>query len=321
MPAQKSSQRRLGRGLSSLISPSNPPAEGSPQAAGPSSTAHPAQALSAITPQSTDETTRETGRSLMLAIAQIKPNPHQPRRAMDEFRLKELADSIASSGVIQPIIVRQTPNGYELIAGERRLRAAKLAGMESIPAIVRAVDSDTQAQMALVENIQRQDLNPIERALGYQSLMRQLGLSQMELAARVGEDRSNISHHIALLNLPQQVQDWLAAGKLSMGHAKLLATVESPEEVARLAAMAVAEGLTVRNLERILAQGPSRRKPMPNTKTPYIQDLEKQLSSQIGLRVQVQRRPQGRGKLVIHYSSLDEFDELMDKLHVTMPQE
>lgn len=297
-------QRRLGRGLSALISPNlTKPGETENPTPLP-----PAQPLDEVTPAS--------GRSVMVAVDQVRPNPHQPRRHMDENRLRELSESIASSGIIQPIIVRSVADGYELIAGERRLRAAKLAGLEAIPAIVRQVDSDLQAQMALIENIQREDLNPVERAEAYQKLIGQLGLSQGELAGRLGEDRTNISHYLRLLELPSPVQQAVADGKLTMGHAKLLGGVGSPEEQERLAALAISQSLTVRNLERIIAERPTVRKPGPTNKSPYVRDLEKQLTSKLGMRVQVDRRAQGKGKLVIYYTSLDEFDTLMERMNV-----
>lgn len=294
--------RRLGRGLSSLISP---------QARQRTETSAPPSPRA-------EDATPEMGQAIMLRIDQVLPNPHQPRREMDEEKLKDLANSIAASGVIQPIVVRHTLEGYELIAGERRLRAARLAGQDRIAAIVRQVDAEAQAQMALIENIQREDLNPVERALAYQALIGQMGLSQSELAGRLGEDRSNIAHYLRLLELPEQVQNWVAQGKLAMGHAKLLAGVGSAEEQQRLAALVVTQGLSVRNLERILNQAPATRRLGPVTRSPHLQDLEKQLTSKLGLRVQVQGRAQGRGKLVIHYASLDEFDSLMERMNVSV---
>jgi ParB family chromosome partitioning protein len=223
--------------------------------------------------------------------------------------------------LIQPIIVRTVEGGYQLIAGERRLRAAKLAGLSTIPAIVRDVDGLTQAQMALVENIQREDLNPLDRAGAYRTLMDQLGLTQAELASRLGEDRSSVANHLRLLDLTEVVREHLRAGRISLGHAKLLAGVADVLEQQRLADLVVAQELSVRNLERAI-QSPTIP---PLVKSPatagsaYITELEKSISRQLGMRVQV--RPsggKGKGRLVIHYGSLDQFDHLVARLGVSI---
>ena len=204
------------------------------------------------------------------------------------------------------------------IAGERRLRAAKLAGMTALPAIVRDVDSFTQAQMALVENIQREDLNPIDRAQSYRTLMDQLGLTQAELAARLGEDRSSIANFLRLLDLAEPVREMIRDGTLTLGHAKILAGVDDILEQQRLAELVVAQELSVRNLERLLQDAasnepPPRREP---SVTPHLQDLEKSIARQLGMRVQLRSGGKGKGRLVIHYASLDQFDELLSRMGV-----
>lgn len=296
------SKPRLGRGLSSLISVSHLPVEaevGSP----------PTEASPSALVKTSD------GNPLMISTERIRPNPHQPRKTFNEASIAELTVSLKSSGIIQPLVVRKSGEGYELIAGQRRWEAAKRAGLAEVPAIIRDVDSYTQAQMALVENIQREDLNPIERAQGYRALMEQLGLTQAELAARMGEDRSSIANFLRLLELPENVRGMVRDGRLSLGHAKIIAGVSDIIEQQRLAEMVVSQELTVRNLERVIQDRPTvmtERK--ASSLSPHLMDLEKSLSRQLGMRVQVRSGSKGRGRLVLHYSSLDQFDELLQKL-------
>jgi ParB family chromosome partitioning protein len=287
----------LGRGLSSLISVSDLPVE-----------AELGSADSAAAPAGSSE----------IPVDQIAPNPHQPRREMNEASLSELAASLKSNGMIQPVIVRKVDSGYQLIAGERRLRAAKLAEFKTIPAIIRDADNFTQAQLALVENIQREDLNPVDRAQAYRALMTQLGLTQQELAARLGEDRTSISHFLRLLDLAENVRELIRAGKLSLGHAKLLSGVSDMLEQQRLAEMCVAQDLSVRNLERLLSTPSVEPAPARTDKaaSPHLVDLEKNIARQLGMRVQVRSARRGRGRVIIHYASLDQFDDLMKRMGI-----
>lgn len=299
---------RLGRGLSSLISVSvGPPAGVARHDVELVSQGSQVAELRVGTPAESE-----------ILVAGIMPNPHQPRRDFDPIKLQQLVESLKSSGVIQPIIVRRLDGGYQLIAGERRLRAAKLAGLATIPAVVRDVDSLTQAQLALVENIQREDLNPLDRATAYRALIDQLGLTQAELASRLGEDRSTIANHLRLLDLAERVQELIRSGRLSLGHAKLLAGVDDVSEQQRLADLVIAQELSVRNLERMMqspAEPPAVR--TGSAVTAHIADLEKTISRQLGMRVQVRRSGgAGRGRLVIHYGSLDQFDQLLGRLNV-----
>lgn len=320
-PAATPARSRLGRGLSSLIHVSVPDtaptaADATPQVAGiPESVAVP------------------VGTPLRVPIGHLAPNPHQPRRTFDMPQLAELAASIKANGIIQPLVVR--PAGvvdghrrFELIAGERRWRAAQMAGLPDVPVVIMDVDGFSQAQMALVENIQRQDLPILERAAAYKSLMTQLGLTQAELAGRLGEDRSAIANYLRLLELPEPVRKLVASGDLTLGHAKLLAGVTDILEQERLAKLVVAQGLSVRNLERaILASAvkPAAEKPVPADsaqagRAAYYAKLEKTISSGLGMRVQL-RAGKGKGKLTIHYATLDQFDQLMEKLGVEVHDE
>jgi ParB family chromosome partitioning protein len=317
----KINKPRLGRGLSSLISVDIPD-EGADLAA-PSLLADPTTMPGTHAPAvaAPHKELPITERVITLNVDEVRANPHQPRRDFNEAALQELAGSLRTNGLIQPIVIRQTASGYELIAGERRLRAAKLAGLKTVPAIVKEVDGLTQAQFALVENIQREDLNPIDRAQAYKLLLEQLGLSHAELAIRLGEDRSKISNHLRLLELAVPVRDLLRSGELSLGHAKVLAGVTDVLEQERLATLTVMQGLSVRNLENVVKHSTVPAKPAKQGISAHIKGLEKAISGQLGMRVNVRSKSNGKGRLVISYASLDQFDELMSKLGVKISEE
>ena len=305
---------RLGRGLSSLMATAAPPmVDISVAVLHDQTESLPANSASAIEPA-------YSNLPLNVKLSLISPNPHQPRRSFSDESLRELAASLKSTGLIQPIIVRDMGDGYQLIAGERRWRAAKLAGFETVQVIVRDVDGYTQAQMALVENIQRENLNPLDRAAAYQVLMKQLGVTQAELANRLGEDRSSIANHLRLLELAPAVRDWVSAGGLTLGHAKVLASVHDADEQTRVAKLCVDQGLSVRHLERLLANAAETVKAaVIQSVSPHVQDVEKSVARQLGMRVQLkQQGSKGKGRLVIHYASLDQFDELLQRLNVTL---
>lgn len=312
MSVSAKAKPRLGRGLSSLISSSHLPVR----------TEAPASHLEPEPPDLGNGAGAETAppippgaQPFLVAVDLIRPNPHQPRKTLKESTITELAASVKSSGVIQPVVVRRVEGAFELIAGERRWQAAKLAGLTEIPAIVRDVDSFTQAQMALVENIQREDLNPIDRAQGYRVLMDQLSLTQAELAGRMGEERSSIANYLRLLDLCEPVRNAVRDGQLSLGHAKLLAGVADILEQQRLSGVVQAQGLSVRNLERLLqSKTDESALPKPASSAAHLLDLEKSLTRQLGMRVQIRSAAKGKGRLILHYGSLDQFDELLQKL-------
>jgi ParB family chromosome partitioning protein len=317
MSKQLPQKSRLGRGLSSLMSaiPSEPPS-GEPATGG--------KAVESAGVEASRASGDAPGvRVLELPLQKLSANPHQPRRHFGEAALRELADSLRTTGVIQPVVARATPDGtFELIAGERRWRAAKLAGLETVPVIVRSVDPVMQAQMALIENVQRQDLNPIERAAAYKALLDNLGLTQGELSERLGEDRSVIAHHLRLLDLAPAVQQMVSEGRLSLGHAKVLAGVADTAQQIRLAELALSQGLNIRNLERLVEAPAVEALPTAEgaakAASAHLLDLEKSLSRQLGLRVQVRSgKKKGRGRLILHFGSLDQFDELMGRLGVS----
>lgn len=305
---------RLGRGLSSLMATAAPPIlDVSVEAVEAQAESLQGGSISAVDPT-------ESLQPLNVKLSSISPNPHQPRRAFSDESLQELAASLKSTGLIQPIIVRDMGDGYQLIAGERRWRAAKLAGFETVQVIARDVDAYTQAQMALVENIQRENLNPLDRAAAYQVLMKQLGVTQAELANRLGEDRSSIANHLRLLELAPDVRDWVSAGALTLGHAKVLASMHDGKEQTRVAKLCVDQGLSVRHLERLLENARETAKAaVVQPISPHVQDVEKSVARQLGMRVQLkQQGSKGKGRLVIHYASLDQFDELLQRLSVTL---
>jgi ParB family transcriptional regulator, chromosome partitioning protein len=309
---------RLGRGLSSLIS--MPDLDEAPEGA-----ASPAGSDTAQTGDAPRELLPRGPVVIELPVDGIRPNPHQPRRQFNDASIAELAASLKSTGLVQPIIVRRADDGgYELIAGERRLRAARHAKLETLPALVKEVDGFSQAQMALVENIQREDLNAIDRANAYHILMTQLGLTVSELAGRLGEERSSISNYLRLLDLSEPVRDLVRSGELSMGHGKLLAGLPDPQEQLKKAQTVINQGLSVRNLERMISAGPAATAPEKGGKgkpSAHLVDLEKSLSHQLGTRVQVKASSQkGKGKLVLHYTSLDQFDSLMGRLGVVIDE-
>ena len=316
---------RLGRGLSSLISiPQVPvqvelppePSESPKASTAGSSDAKPV-AAGASAPPAQATPPAKSGPYTEVAIDAVVPNPHQPRQTFNDASIAELAASIRASGLIQPIIVRAVGKEFQLIAGERRLRAARKAGLTKVPALIRDVDAVTQAQMALIENIQREDLNPIDRAQGYRTLIDQLGLTQSELAGRLGEDRSSIANFLRLLDLTEPVKAMVRDGRVSVGHAKLIAGVADVLEQERLANLVLLQGLSVRNLERVMQEATKASPPKAAAPNAHLADLEKSLSRQLGLRVQVRAAARkGKGRLVIHYSSLDQFDELMGRLGV-----
>jgi len=247
---------------------------------------------------------------VQVPLALIAANPYQPRRVFNQTTLQELADSFKTQGVIQPVLVRRLGDGqFQLIAGERRLRAAKLAGLEKIPVIVRAASDSESMEMALIENLQRQDLNPIEAATAYQRLMKEFGLTQEELSSRVAKERSSIANAVRLLSLPKEVQDWLELEQISPGHAKVLLGLASQEEQLRLGRRAVKECLSVRDLERLLRHVPaakSRRRQQAG-RSP----VEEQLRRKLGTKVRLIEGKVG-GKLVIEYYSSGELDRLVD---------
>lgn len=250
-----------------------------------------------------------------ISVDQIVANPYQPRSEWDEEALEELTESIKANGVIQPILVRESMGGYEIIAGERRYRASVKAGLAEIPALVRAASDEQMLELALVENIHRSDLNAIERAKAYQHYISTFNLTQIEAAQRLGESRSVVANYLRLLDLPREIKKMLIDGQLTMGHARAILAVPTDEMRRKLANRALAGRLSVREVERLVRkviQGDADR-PETKAKPPHILDLESRLRGVLGTKVQIEARKKGdRGRIIIDFYSLDEFDKITD---------
>ena len=280
----------LGRGLSALIDEAVRPVSGAPSGAG----------------------VRE------IEVGRIRPNPLQPRKNFDDEALSELTASIAERGVLQPILVRTVDDGFEIIAGERRWRAAQKAQLHQIPAIVRDFDESATAEIALIENIQREDLNAIEEAEGYRQLVSRFGHGQDGVAKLVGKSRSHVANLLRLLGLPDSVQQMLLRGDISMGHARAILTAPEPEELAQEIAK---NGLSVRQAEKLAKQvkpgaGRDIARAVERNQRPVDADLEaleRQLGDLLGLRVKVAHGKSG-GTVALHYSTLDQLDLICQRL-------
>ncbi len=251
-----------------------------------------------------------------LAVALIDANPEQPRTHFDEAALEELSASLERHGVLQPVLVRAMPDGrYRLVAGERRLRAARMAGLEMIPAVVRDVDEQTGLELALVENLQREDLDPIDEARAFEALMEVGSLAQTDVAERVGKDRSTVANALRLLDLPVEVQEMLSAGALTAGHGRAILALSTGDERRGLADRVVKRGLSVRETE-VLARGvrPRRRTVRARrTADPVLKDYEERLQRALGTNVRVERIGH-EGSIRIEYYSTEELERLMEML-------
>lgn len=278
----------LGRGLDSLLA------------------ARPTAAAAEPAPAAPQPVTR-------LVIHQIEPNPLQPRRVFQQERLQELAQSIRANGIIQPLVVRSVAGRYQLVAGERRWRAAQLAGLNSVPVVVEDVSDDRLLEITLVENIQREDLNPIETAVAFDRLVKELGLSHEEIGNRTGKDRSTITNFLRLLHLPPDLQQLVSEKRLSQGHARCLLGL--PAETQReVAEKVVAQGLSVRQVERLTqkltegreAKSPSELPPVD----PNVKAAVEQMERVLGTRVRISAKHEGRGRIEIEYYSSEDLDRI-----------
>ena len=280
-------RRRLGRGLEALLGPTR------------------------------DEAERE-GSLVELPVSEIHPNPYQPRRDVDPVALEELKSSIQQAGLLQPVVVRPLPNGggFELIAGERRLRACQALGWERIPAVKREVDDRTVLTLALIENLQRDDLSPVDEARGYERLIQEFNLTQQDVAAAVGRDRSTVANALRLLRLPEAVLGMIHDGHLSVGHARALLALEDLRLVANLAREAVAQGWSVREVEDRVRGGraPERRPRLKRgmAPAPEVRRVEDALRRRLGTDVRVSLRAKGKGQLHISFYSNDDLARLLE---------
>jgi ParB family transcriptional regulator, chromosome partitioning protein len=287
------SRKALGKGLSSLL-PSRP--------AGPAAVA-PAPVAPTVPPVVNK-----------LPIDQIEPNPDQPRTVFDPAKLQELAASIQANGIIQPLIVRKAGEKYLLIAGERRWRASRLAGLKEVPIVVSNIDDERILEVALIENIQREDLNPIEVAVAFEKLANQLGLSHEEIGQRTGKDRTTITNMLRLLRLPGEVQLLLAERRLSMGHARAILGLPTDELQREVATQAAAQGLSVRQVEQMVQKMTKTREPQKPTEPepidPNVKAAIAELEGALGTRVRIVEKAPGKGRIEIDYYSQDDLDRI-----------
>ena len=290
MTDKKPERRGLGRGLSALMGDVAPAAgtEGSAQ--------------------------RSPSPDRFVPIEKITPNPNQPRRSFAPEQLEELTASIREKGVIQPLILRPSrdaPDMYEIVAGERRWRAAQAAKLHDVPALIRDYDDTEVLEIAIIENIQRADLNPLEEAMGYRQLMDRFGHTQERIAEALGKSRSHIANLLRLLSLPEDVKAMISDGRISSGHARALITAENPSELAHKVEK---KGLSVRETERLvrtLADQPARKPRPPSAKDADTRALEQDLSAALGMKARIDHSGQtGTGKVVVEYASLEDLDEL-----------
>ena len=250
-------------------------------------------------------------------IDSITPGPMQPRTHFDEASLESLAESIRSHGIVQPLLVRRRGEGYELIAGERRWRAAKLAGISSVPVVVKEVPDDSLLEIALIENIQRENLNPIEEAQAYKKLIETVGLTQEALASRVGRDRSYITNYLRLLRLTDDVQQLVKEGRLSTGHARTLLALDHPDQQRRIARQIIDGGLSVRATEQLVQKATEEKatkRSAPQPVDPNIKAAESKLRRALGTQVKILQAADGKGKLEISFFNAQDLDRIYNLL-------
>lgn len=306
---KKEKPKHLGRGLESLIGPiTNIGQENSDISLGDNLSNFPV-----------DKELQDN--FIEISLNDINPNPYQPRQNWEVLQLKELSDSIRENGVIQPIVVRRKGGKFEIVAGERRFRAAQMAEIGKIPAMVRTANDSEMLALALVENIHRADLNPIEKAKAYQNFMETFSLTQEQAAQKLGQDRSVVANYVRLLNLPAEVKQMLVDGSLDMGHARAILALPTDDLRKRLANRALAGRLSVREVERLvrlaLSEKDETKQKQIVEKPAHIRDLEEKIRSRLGTKVNIQARKNGqRGRIVIEFYSLDEFDSIAEKLGV-----
>jgi ParB family transcriptional regulator, chromosome partitioning protein len=290
-------KRALGKGIESLLGPRKP-----------------AEAAATVV------VAEPTGKPLEIALDKIERNPHQTRTAFDEAKLAELAQSIAATGVVQPIVVRELAGGrYQLIMGERRWRASQVAGKATIPAFVRAVSDEQAMEMTIVENLQREDLNPMEQARAFERLSREFKLTQEQMSQRTGKDRASISNFLRLLKLRPSIQKLIEEGALSFGHGKALMALEASKHLTDVVEAILKQGLSVRQTEAmvmaILDPEPKEKKVVP-VRPPQdanVREAQEQLQRRLGLRVAIEDRG-GKGRVIIEYAGVDDFDAILSAL-------
>lgn len=296
----------LGKGLASLIQTEVEPEVNN-------------MALNKLNKEEKDEFTRTSDSGLfMLDVSALKMNPGQPRKIFKEKAIDELADSIKENGILQPIMVSKTDEGYQIIAGERRFRAAKKAGLQQVPVIIKRVTDRERMVLAIIENVQRSDLNCVEEALAYYQLMEEFKLTQEEVAKKIGKERSTIANFLRILKLPRQVIEMLQKELLSFGHAKVLAALKEREESLRAANEAVTQNLSVRELEQWIKKNFKKKARTANTQEKFfdekIDEYRQKLEQKTGFHFNIQPKKGGSGAITIKYGNTAEFNDIFDYL-------
>lgn len=314
----KPTPSRLGRGLGALIASGTPASAKPAAAAAASPSAHPAPTTG------TTPTVEGLPGYREIPVAQVEANPYQPRKEFDPAALADLVDSIRAEGLLQPIVVRQVGEKFQLIAGERRWRAFQQLKLKSIPARVMTSSDASSASLALIENLQRADLNPIEEAHGYASLIRDFDLTQDAAAQRVGKGRATVANSLRLLALDAEIQGYLGKAMLSVGHAKVLLGIDNGAERLVLARRAIEDGLSVRALEQIVqghrggaVSGPGKKRKMPAAEATALADVEKKLTSHLGARVTLRHAPKN-GRIIVEYHGNDDLSRVLERMGVTL---
>lgn len=270
--------------------------------------------LNALIP---DAPERDGGETVMVKVDAIRPGRFQPRRQMDKESISRLAQSIRRDGIINPLLVRRKGGGLELVAGERRLLAAQEAGLDQVPVVIRELTDEKTLELALIENIQREDLNPLDEAEAYQQLVRQFGLSQNEVATRVSKQRATVANMLRLLKLPKAVQKHLRDGEITMGHGRALLAIPEEKEQIRLCKRIIAEGLSVRSVEEAAGQGGAEKKPRKKKekekRDPNVKAAEEEMTQSLRTKVRIVGHGD-RGRVEIHYYSAEELDRIYQQL-------
>ena len=330
-------KRGLGRGLDALISPQetarqvNSETEGRPETGGTDRTVE-----TGDTKEITDPNANAIGEGIQkVRITLVEPNPDQPRKTFDPERLEELAQSIREKGLLEPILVQEceNPHHYEIIAGERRWRACRMAELQEIPVIIRNFDEQERVEISLIENIQREDLNPIEEARAYRRLAEEFHLKQEEIARKVSKNRTSVANSMRLLKLPESVQDMLADGRLSMGQARALLSLSSEEKQVEIAGRIVEQNLSVREVEKLIRKLTKSEEEIPIEDQKQIdaqtaaaeaqqeaaldktyQDIAERIQQSLGMKVTIQRKGKSGGRMEISFSSGEDLEQIMDRL-------
>ena len=255
------------------------------------------------------ENNNEGQEQLMISVDEIRPNPYQPRKVFDKEALQELSESIQQHGVFTPILVKKSISGYELVTGERRLRASKMAGLETIPAILVDFDDQQMMEIALLENVQREDLNIIEEAKAYDQLIKRLNYTQEQLAHRIGKSREHITNTLRLLKLPEDVQNYVVAKQLSMGHVRALLGLKDEDTMRKVARQAIAQGMSVRKVEQLVKSINGKKVEKPKEPSLFVKEAKKQLEEYFQTSVSISSH-----SVSIHYEDEDYLNRLLDKL-------